>query len=58
MCPKVLKHWCLIYIKAVNSIWERNQLNVCVCVCKYSDVTPYVIINIFICNRNLQIFSQ
>ncbi len=38
------------YFRVVSAIWEINQLNLYVDVCKYSDVTPFVIVNIFISN--------
>ncbi len=36
------------YFRAVNAIYERNQLNLYVGVWKNSDVTHFVVINIFI----------
>ncbi len=41
------------YFRVVSAIWEINQLNLYVDVCKYSDVTPFVIVNIFISNCDL-----
>ncbi len=39
---------------------QFGKENECVCVWKYSDVTPFVIVNIFISNCNLitHFFSQ
>ncbi len=47
----------LSYFRAVTAIYEIIQLNLYVGVCvKKSDVTPFVILNIFISNCNLITF--
>ncbi len=48
LCPKPLKHWCLKFYSSCCNLWKESIKFVCGW--KKSDVTPFVIINIFISN--------
>ncbi len=55
MCPKLLKHWCLILEQSMQFM-QTIIYEISVCGCAYekkSDITPFVIINIFKSNCNL-----